>query len=301
MEFQLLTIKNIRPATVAWLLLLLVAAGCTEPIALRSDDMEPRLVITGTLSTDPGPQFIEISSTASYFGSELPVNIDATQVRLNGENLRWNAPGIYATDDHFAARQGETYLLEVWIDYDRDGKDEYYSATTTVPFIHKLETLVLKSLMPSSTDTPFVLVAGFQDTPGEDYYGGALWINNELYSNRILRYYIHVLNDYTQDGEYLLYPIPEWIITKSLVWDNGGTYDLYAGDVLTLELQTLSKEYYLFLEEAKIEKNQQFPLFSGPRGNVSGNITGGALGIFGSYAASRKSVTLPECPGLPSR
>ncbi|HPJ82394.1 MAG TPA: DUF4249 family protein [Bacteroidales bacterium] len=299
MEFQFLTIKDIRPATLVWLLLLLLAAGCTEPIALRSDDMEPRLVITGTLSTDPGNQVVEISSTAPYFGSELPVNIEATEVRLNGDSLRRDAPGIYSTDENFAALQGETYLLEVWIDYDGDGKDEYYTATTTVPYIQALESLVLKSL--SGADTPFVLVAGLQDTPGEDYYGGALWINDVLYSNRILRYYIHMLNDYTQDGEYLRYPIPEWIITKSLVWDNGGTFDLYAGDVLTLELQTLSKEYYLFLAEAKIEKNQQFPLFSGPRGNVTGNITGGALGIFGSYASSRKSVTLPVCPGLPSR
>ncbi len=300
MEFQFLTMKNNRTAIPVWLLLLLLAAGCTEPIALRSDDMEPRLVITGTLSTNPGNQIIEISSTAPYFGSELPVNIDASEVSLNGESLRRDAPGIYSTGENYSAQQGETYLLEVWIDYNRDGKDEYYTATTTIPYIHTLESLVLRSLIPSGADTPFLLVASFQDTPGEDYYGGALWINDVLYSNRILRYYIHMFNDYSQDGEFLRYPIPEWIITKSLVWDNGTTYDLYAGDVLTLELQTLSKEYYLFLGEAKIEKNQQFPLFSGPRGNVTGNITGGALGIFGSFASSRKSVTLPECPGLPS-
>jgi hypothetical protein len=144
-------------------------------------------------------------------------------------------------------------------------------------------------------------MAGFQDTPGEDYYGAALWINDVLYSNRILRYYIHTLNNYTQDGAFIHYPIPEWIITRTLTWDNGETFNLFSGDVLTVELQTLSKEYYLFLQEAKIEKNQHFPLFSGPRGNVTGNISGGALGIFGSYASSRKSVTLPECPGLPVR
>ncbi|MBV6456012.1 MAG: hypothetical protein LMBGKNDO_00891 [Bacteroidales bacterium] len=300
MEFHFLVMKNKRSAILV-LILLPLLAGCTEAITLRSEDMEPRLVITGTLSTVTEYQVIEISSTAPYFGKDMPVNLNATEVRLNGEKLANDAPGIYSMGQEFAALEGETYLLEVWIDYDRDGQDEYYTATTTVPYVHTLESLVLRSLIPSGNDTPFVLIAGFQDTPGEDYYGGALWINNVLYSNRILRYYIHTLNDYTQDGEFLRYPVPEWFITKSLVWDNGETFDLYAGDVLTLELQTLSREYYKFLEEAKIEKNQQFPLFSGPRGNVTGNITGGALGIFGSYASSRKSVTLPECPGLPSR
>ena len=277
------------------------ANGCTEPIELEGDDMKPKLVITGTLSTEPGYQIIEISSTVPYFGTDLPVNIDAARVLLNDMVLIRDAPGIYTTGGNFAAVEGETYVLEVWIDFDGDGQEEYYSATTTVPYGHVLESLSVRSLIPGEVDVPFILLAGFQDTPGENYYGAALWINDDLYSNRILRYYVHSLNDYSQDGSYIRYPIPEWILTESLVWDNGETYDLYSGDVLTVELQTLSKEYYRFLQEAKIEKNQHFPLFSGPRGNVTGNISGGALGIFGSYAVSRKSAILPKCPGLPER
>ncbi|HPW78127.1 MAG: hypothetical protein BWX62_00652 [Bacteroidetes bacterium ADurb.Bin037] len=291
--------RVIRLTYLILLLLHILLPGCTEPIDLRSEDMEPRLVITGVLSTEPGYQIIEISSTIPYFGTGTPVSLDAREVRLNGELLVRDAPGIYSMGEEFAAEEGKTYVLEVWIDYNQDGQEEYYSATTTVPYIHVLETLSLKSLV--SGNVPFLLMVGFQDTPGEDYYGAALWINDVLYSNRILRYYIHTLNDYSQDGSFIHYPIPEWIITKALPWDNEETFDLFSGDVLTVEMQTLSKEYYKFLEEAKIEKNQQFPLFSGPRGNVSGNISGGALGIFGSYASSRKSVTLPECPGLPDR
>ncbi len=287
--------------TVILLTILGGIAGCTEPIEMIGDDMDPKLVITGTLSTEPGYQIVEISSTVPYFGTDLPENMDAARVMLNDIELIRDAPGIYTTGPNFAAVEGETYLLEVWIDFDRDGKEEYYSATTTVPYVHVLESLTVRSLIQGEINIPFVLLAGFQDTPGEDYYGAALWINNELYSNRILRYYVHSLNDYSQDGSFIRYPIPEWIITESLVWDNGETYDLYAGDVLTVELQTLSKEYYKFLQEAKIEKNQHFPLFSGPRGNVTGNISGGALGVFGSYAVNCKSVILPSCPGLPER
>lgn len=284
-----------------FILLAALFTSCTAPMELESLGMKPHLVITGVISTEPGQQAIEISATVPYFGLALPENIRAEEVRLDGELLQWDPSGMYVTDRTFAAEEGKTYLLEVWIDFDNDGEVEYYWATTTVPSIHKLEALSLRSVIPSRNDVPFILMAGFYDTPGEDYYGAALWINDVLYSNRILRYYVHSLNSYTQDGEYLRYPIPEWIITSSLIWDNQQTFDLYAGDVLTVELQTLSKEYYEYLQQAKIEKNQHFPLFSGPRGNVIGNIQGGALGIFGSCAGSRKSVVLPECPGLPNR
>ena len=293
--------KYAKNITLLLLLLFALLQGCTYPMELKSEGMEPHLVITGLISTDPGPYMVEISATTPYFNLELPVNIQAEEVRIGGELLVWDPSGVYVTASTFTAEEGETYVLEVWIDFDGDGEIEYYQASTTVPYIHTLDALSLRSLMPSGNDTPFLLMAGFLDTPGEDYYGAALWVNNVLYSNRILRYYVHTLNEYSQDGEYLRYPIPEWIITGSLVWDNEQTFDLYAGDELTVELQTLSKEYYLYLQQAKIEKNQNFPLFSGPRGNVTGNISGGALGIFGSYASSRRSVTLPECPGLPSR
>ena len=124
---------------------------------LKSEGMEPHLVITGLISTDPGPYMVEISATTPYFNLELPVNIQAEEVR---------------------------------IDFDGDGEIEYYQASTTVPYIHTLDALSLRSLMPSGNDTPFLLMAGFLDTPGEDYYGAALWVNNVLYSNRILRYYV---------------------------------------------------------------------------------------------------------------
>jgi hypothetical protein len=291
-------VKRIIGVFFLWLVLF---TGCTATMDLESMGMEPKLVITGVLSTDRGSQIVEILATVPYFGKELPENIQAKEVLLNGEPLTWDPSGVYVTKNTFAAEEGKTYKLEVWIDFDNDGALEYYWATTTVPYIHTLEALSLRSILPSGNDVPFFLMVGFYDTPGEDYYGAALWINNVLYSNRILRYYVHTINDYTQDGEYIRYPIPEWIIMSSLIWDNEQTFDLYAGDVLTVELQTLSKEYYEYLQQAKIEKNQHFPLFSGPRGNVKGNIHGGALGIFGSYASSRKSVVLPECPGLPNR
>lgn len=285
-----------------WLGALLAIGACTEVLELESEGMEPHLVITGVISTEAGYHMIEVASTAPYFGSEMPVNIDATRVVLDGVELKRVTTGKYETSGFFAAEPGRTYVLEVWIDYDEDGTDEYYTASTTVPQLHELASLRIESAMPSSTpDIPFLLVMGFQDSIGEDCYGASLYINGEWYSNRILRYYVHSTAGYSQDGEFLHIPVTDWILMKSLTWDNGGEKFLYVGDELTVELNALSKEYYTYLLEAKTEKNQQYPLFSGPRGNVNGNISGGALGIFGSYTVSRKSVIIPECPSLPVR
>jgi hypothetical protein len=263
--------------------------------------MEPRLVITGTLSTVPGYQVIEISATVPYFGQELPSNIDADRVCINGQELAHDAPGIYALGDQFAAVEGETYKLEVWIDFEKDGVQEYYSASTTVPVLHKIETLLLESVLPSSVkDIPFVLILGFSGTTGPDFITEPVsQVNDVVYSNRILRYYVHTLNSYSQDGEYVYFPVSDWIITDALTWDNGQTFDLYVGDTLTVELQTLSKEYYEYLLEAKTEKSQQFPLFSGPRVMSAGILAEAHWDCSLLWRPAGKTVILPECPGLP--
>lgn len=288
--------------TLLLLLFLSVVCACTERIDLVSEGIEPQLAITGTLSTEAGYQYIEVYETQPYFGTDLPTKYDISYATINDVKLTRVARGTYTLPSNFAAVEGETYTLKVYVDYNKDGEEECYWATTTVPYTHELESLSLEAaLATSKPNIPFFLIMGFNDTVGNDYYGASLYINGDLYSNRILRYYVHSFTSTSQDGTFLHFPITDWIIMSSLTWDNGATYDLYCGDKLTVELQTLSKEYYNYLKDAKTEKSQQFPLFSGPRGNVRGNIQGGALGIFGSYTVSRRSVIIPDCDGLPKR
>ena len=119
------------------------------------------------------------------------------------------------------------------------------------------------------------------------------------YTNRIQRYYVNVFGETTAEGQYINFPV--FFIQKELNWYEDEKINLYTGDTITFELNVLSRAYYDFLRAAKREISGGNPLFAGPPANVPGNISNGALGIFGAYTISRQSVILEDEYGFPQR
>ena len=96
-------VKRIIGVFFLWLVLF---TGCTATMDLESMGMEPKLVITGVLSTDRGSQIVEILATVPYFGKELPENIQAKEVLLNGEPLTWTLRA-YTLQKYICGRGGQ--------------------------------------------------------------------------------------------------------------------------------------------------------------------------------------------------
>lgn len=69
---------------------------------------------------------------------------------------------------------------------------------------------------------------------------------------------------------------------------------LAAGDTVTAEINGIEKEYATFIWDAQTEIWGSNPLFSGPRANIKGNISNGAIGYFAAYSITRASVITPE-------
>lgn len=283
-------------------LLAVAATACMAELKIDTDAMEPQLVITGAITTRNAIQTVTVATSTNYFTSTLPTNIPATSVTINGDSLITAGDGIFYTKESMAGVPGQRYDLEVKIDFDKDGVDEVYTASAVMPPVHSLDTLTLEPLIEKEGQStpPWFIVAAFQDSPQVNYYGAALYVNGYAYSNRILRYYVHQLNGY-EEGIYVQFPVMEWIIQHELTWDNSSVFEVFAGDVLTVELHTLSPEYYRYLSAVKTEVSQQMPLFSGPRGNCEGNISGGALGVWGAYSVSEASVVVPHAQNMPTR
>ena len=282
--------------------------SCTEPIDLTNDGMKPKLVVTCILTDTLIEENIHrvvsenrvvLQRTTPFFGGEFVVSIADAKVWINGELLPMMSPGLYAQAD-FCAIPGETYTLEIYYDMNGDGIEEYYTATTIVPQKCRLDSVALVPLMVHGDYYAFLNLY-FPGSAGENYFGAKL--NNEgdekVFSTRILRYSLFQFDVFSKEEEYQSL-MADWFISKEMSYDNETKYYLYAGDTLSVTLESLSKEYHRFIEVAKIELSPHTPLFSGPRSDVPSNITGGALGIFGSYTASRATVVLPQ-EGLPKR
>jgi len=290
--------------------LALLAGSCTEPIDLHSDGMAPLLAITCVLTDTTVLEFghfvvsennVVIQKTTPYFGDLFTEYVLSAKVRLNSELLTLTGQGYYTPKD-FQAEPGKEYTLEVLYDLDGDGVEEVFRATTTMPQRCHLDSITLHPL-PFGGDYFANLRVHFMGVPGENYYGAKLNNLNDtrMFSTRILRYTLFQYDFFSNEEEYKRLS-PDWYIQHEMSYDNEEKYYIYAGDTLSVTLESLSKEYHHFLEVAKIEASQRNPFFSPPRANLPTNFSGGAIGIFGAYTASSAKVLIPEdTQGLPKR
>jgi hypothetical protein len=264
-----------------------------------TDNAAPRLVITGYITTDAMQHVISVSRTIGYFGNEEIKTYSDAIVKINEARLFSLGDGRYATNASFVGVPGETYVLDVELDFDGNGIPEHYTAQTTVPAMHVLDSVTLRLATSTTKDSVWSIFAHFQDQPGPNTFGAHLYINGMKYTDKIQRYYVNVFGETAAERQYINFPV--FFIQEELGWDEDEKIHLYTGDTITFELNVLSRAYYDFLRAAKREINGGNPLFAGPPANVPGNISGGALGIFGAYTISRQSVVLEEEYGFPQR
>jgi hypothetical protein len=277
-----------------------LCAACTERMDIVTDNAVPRLVITGHITTDTMPHIISISQTVGYFGNEEVKTFSNAVVKINGDPLFPFGDGRYATDASFFGVPGQTYVLDVELDYDDNGVAEHYTAQATVPPLHTLDSVSLHIALASAADGPvWSVFVHFQDQPGLNTYGAHLYVGDVQYTNRIQYYYLNMFGKTTAEGQYIHFPV--FFMRKELRWDEDNQLAIYTGDTITVELNALTEVYYDFLRSAQREINGGNPLFTGPPANVPGNISGGALGVFGAYTVSRKFVVLEEKYGFPQR
>ncbi|MDR1681137.1 MAG: DUF4249 domain-containing protein [Prevotellaceae bacterium] len=271
----------------------LLCAACTERMDISTDYAPPRPVITGYITTETAAHSIKISRTMPYFGSEELRTCSSAEVRINGVRLQSVGDGEYVTAPSFAGVPGQTYTLDVWMDFDDDGAPEHYSASATMPAMHTLDSITLSSIRLGTTRPPWMVVMHFQDLPGPNYFGAHLYINDTLYSDKIQRYFLNFFGDYVAEGQYIRFPATNYSIREEMWWETDNPFYVYPYDSLTLELNTLSSAYFEFIRTARQEISGGNPLFAGPPANVPTNLSGGAVGIFGAYTVSRQSLILP--------
>jgi hypothetical protein len=267
-----------------------------------TDNAVPRLVIIGCITTDTMPHVISVSQTVGYFGDEEVKTYPDAIVKIDGDRLVSLGDGRYVTDASFFGVPEQTYVLDVELDYDGNGVAEHYTAQATVPLMHTLDSISLHLMSASITDDDPVwsVFVHFQDLSGPNTYGAHLYIDDTQYTNKIQYYYLNMFGKTAAEGQYIHFPV--FFMRKEM---NGNEEDskiyLYTGDIITVEMNELSEVYYDFLHAAQREISGGNPLFAGPPANVPGNISGGALGVFGAYTVSRQFVVLEEEYGFPQR
>lgn len=132
--------------TLSFAALIVVLASCEKVIKVDLNSANPRLVVEGCVTSEPGPYTIRLSKTINYFdenifpavtGAEVVISDDAG----NSEILVDKGDGIYETTN-LIGKIGRTYYLKI-----RSEGKEYNSFSTmqdTIP----IDSLTIEKLNP---------------------------------------------------------------------------------------------------------------------------------------------------------
>ncbi len=277
------------PKYILYILLvtLVSLSSCTEKIDIELDSDRIRLVVDGIITDIPGEQYVKLTETADYFSNEQPKGVgNATLVieSNNGPILLTESDsvvGLYLMPDGFVGVQGNIYQLNIKLENEIGGYKDYF-ANTKMPLLSDDIDSIAVEWMPQFEGWVVRLYA--QDPDREDFYMFNGLRNGELITDSI--HEVNITDDRLFNGNY----------TSGVMVLMFEEDQLDPGDLFTLVLSNITKEYINFVSEVQIEIQPKEPLFSGPPANVSSNISNGAAGWFTSYPSAFSSTIVQEIP-----
>ena len=255
------------------LFLIALFTRCEDVITVDLENAEPQIVIEGTITDAPGPYTVKITKTTDFYQPSVYEKVSNAVVIIkdsygNIDSLQENEPGVYYTSI-ITSSYNETYFLEVI------AEGQEYSASTELRTPMILDSISLEQNYDEESRDNIRINVYSQDNPGiKDYQRFRIAINGE-FENEYSLY-----DDRLTDGNY---------IENSI---NVDKEDVAPGDTLTVVMSTIDEaayRYYSTLQEV-IGTDGGFSVFSSSPSNPETNLTNEALGFFGAYAISSKTL-----------
>ena len=255
-----------------FLCVLISTTACKEKIDIKLKSTYVRLVVDGGVTDEAKRHTIKISETSNYFANEPQPKVSGAIVTLSdGSNivtLSETSPGIYQTDTTYQGEIGRTYTLNIKY------KGEEYTASSMLKYVAPIDSISFGKDPFQPTKSTVNLWAQEPPTKG-DYYLWLYYINGVLKSDTLNE--VSYASDEMVNGNYMNgFPI--------YTMD-----DAKPGDTITLEMRSINKEYYDFMNALFSEVFGAGNPFSGPPSNVKGNIkdiTDNKKDVMGFFIAS---------------
>ena len=265
-------------------LLAIIAASCVEKINVNLDPTYVRLVVDGYISTDTSRYAINLTQTADYFyNAPIPRVTNASVAIFDGDStysLKETVPGksgVYEFESAFHGIVGKTYTLNISLAGEIGGSSNYSSSCQLMSVTHLDSTSVV--FHEDWGKDGFYEVKVFAQEPGNEvnFYMFNLYRNGVLMSDSISK--VVVSDDKFINGSYIN-GLGTFYLNNSNPWER-----LFPGDIITLQMSGITKEYYNFVDEVK-SAGFNIPFFVGPPANVVGNVNNGGVGFFTAYSNS---------------
>ncbi|MCP4581830.1 MAG: DUF4249 domain-containing protein [candidate division Zixibacteria bacterium] len=259
--------------------LLITSVACEDVIEIDLDGVEPRVIIEGTITDQPGPYYVLITESTDYFNpSDFPpvsgAVVTVSDDSDNTDTFEEILPGLYASDS-LEGVPGRTYSLSVTIE------NETYEAISTMPRPLEIDSLGVEYQPGDSLieeDEGYILHCYFQDPADRDDYARI-----KIHQNNILSDNMYLYDGDWSDGNYFDY---------NYFWE---VYDF--ADTVDIAFRTINHEtmiYYFTLMEIVASEDGEMP--HGVPANPATNLSNGALGYFATYTLWTDSLVMPDGP-----
>ena len=277
-------------------------ASCTKNVKIKIPPPESQLVVEGYIENGKSPfvflttnspfyDTIKLNEIGKYFVSGATVIVSDgvsvdTLLQFNYDTMGTQIPIYISLPPPFGhgiiGQTNHTYTLDVYA----NGK--HLSSVTTIRDLNPLDSIWVKTNVDPHNDSLVQLFCKYADPPAlGDYIRYFTRVNNQpFYPGEE-----SVFEDVLINGTTFTFPLD-----RGVDWNNDATYKhyglFYKGDTVTVEWAHIDRPHFDFWRTFEFERNGAGNPFSSPV-KVKSNIVGG-LGIWGGYAASYKTIIIPQ-------
>jgi hypothetical protein len=247
---------------------LMLFTACEKVLDIDLKDAEPRIVIEGNVTDQPGPYQVKLTKSVSFSDPNVFPTVTGAQVTIsdnagNVETLTETEAGTYKTTN-LQGVPGRNYFLKVV------AEGQEYNAVSSMPAAIQIQQITIEKFEFNTDEV--VPKIKFQDPAGVKNFYRAIYIVNGIASDNLF-----FLDDQFQDG--------------SLI--EGTLFDpdmrLKSGDVVTVILQCIDENNLNYLREEDLIGSSQSASPANPTSNISNN----ALGYFSAHTLSTATIPVP--------
>lgn len=278
---------NLRKYFIAIGAISLLMWGCTEKIDIQLDSSYARLVVEGAITTDTMAHAVKLTATSSYFYNQAAPTVSGATLSISDGQNTWplteTQPGTYTTSPDVYGLPGHTYKLQIVLSEPVNGHTDYEASSLLRPIV-PMDSITLKYHSDWGKEGFYEVQCYVLDPPTTDFYMFDVYRNDILVTDTINEK--SVVDDQLYNGNYTNG------IGVGYFNQERDDQKLVPGDVVKLQVSSLTNEYANFIWAVQTEVNLQTPLFSGPPANVQGNVSNGAVGFFAAYSLTRGSTVV---------
>jgi hypothetical protein len=296
--------RTTQSALTLTLFALLCLNACTAPIDIETNDSKPVIVIYGCLTETLSYQQVRISGSSPYFDGRQNTSVPRAVASIHSSDNQIfdlvedpDEEGLYLTARPMAAAPGNTYTLNVEVDFDGDGVVETYSATTVMPQPAVIDSISIKPLTIMGY-RHYALSLFAQDAPSDDYYLARFVINDTIAAYHITD--LTVFSDESVNGQYFNDVALWYFDDMDSDFPFGSDVEIDTaffvrpGYRIALLFSRIEQGYFNFVNQCQREKNGENPFFGGPASNIETNISNGGVGYFTAFSTATMEAVVPE-------